>query len=352
MKPLYCFYKNEKLIQSTAYVLENCSDSETVDQFLLRIQKTYPRELKIVQVNFEYNNSVFSEQKKLYAGSKACVFVLKELSEITSLPDGAFEPPKFSSLESAAGFVEKVKQIQQQIANGRVYQVNLTAPLVAKCENSALEIFSHYSKFFTGRYRALLPLAHAELISFSPEMFLEKNSGTLTTRPIKGSLAQSLDFERDLLENKKEEAELSMIVDLLRNDLNRIEENGEAVVTAHRAQMQLGYIQHTFSEVTLKTNKSLPEILACTLPGGSISGCPKTESLKMISEFESFARQAYTGCLGWWEGEDFCLNLTIRSFIKSGNDLYYHAGCGIVYDSDPQREWNEFILKTGSLNVK
>ena len=352
MKPLICFYKNEKLIQSTDYALENCRDSETVFEFLQRMLSAYPAELKIVQVNFEFDNAVFAGQKKLYSSAKACVFVLKEFSEITSLPDTVLTPPPFTALESEEGFVEKVNRIRQYIAQGRVYQVNLTAPLQATCKNSGLEIFSHYTKFFSGRYRALLPLAHAELVCFSPEMFLEKISEQLCTRPIKGSLAHALDFNEHLLENKKEEAELSMIVDLLRNDLNRLEENEKAVVTAHRAQMQLGYIQHTYSEVSVKTRKTLPEILQLTLPGGSISGCPKAESLKMISEFEPYARQAYTGCLGWWEGGDFCLNLTIRSFIKDADNLFYHAGCGIVYDSDPKKEWKEFLLKTGSLNVK
>ncbi len=351
MKSLVCFYRGQ-FLKSEDYILDSCPDSETVTVFLKRIGAAYPQQMKIIQVGFEFENPVFAGQIKLYSASKASVFILNSFELVSALADFTMTPLQFESLESESGFIEKVKLIREEIAAGRVYQVNLTAPLKAKCDNSAFEIFSHYTKFFTGPYRALLPLQQSDVICFSPEMFLEKTDGRLRTRPIKGSLPSSLDFNSHLIENKKEEAELSMIVDLLRNDLNRLEENEEAVVTQHRSAMQLGYIQHTFSEIEIKTEKSLPEILSCTLPGGSISGCPKTESLKIISEYEPYARQAYTGCIGWWQNNDFCLNLSIRTFIKSERDLFYHAGCGIVFDSDPQKEWNEFLLKTGALNVR
>lgn len=159
-------------------------------------------------------------------------------------------------------------------------------------------------------------------------------------------------LKQELINNPKEDAELSMIVDLLRNDLNHVEKESSAQVTAHREVMKLGYIQHTYSEIEIETDKSLPEILRSTMPGGSISGCPKTESLKLIAELETYKRQAYTGTIGWWKDNNFSLNIAIRSFMKYKNQLFYHAGCGIVYDSDSQKEWDEFLLKAGSLNLK
>ena len=180
---------------------------------------------------------------------------------------------------------------------------------------------------------------------------MQKENNLLKTQPIKGSLAQNLNFTQDLLSNEKEEAELSMIVDLLRNDFNRIESHASAQVTKHRAAMELGYIQHTYSEITIETSQRLSPILQCTFPGGSISGCPKIESLKLISEVEQIKRQIYTGTIGWWQNNEFALNLAIRTFIQQQTDLFYHAGCGIVYDSQAENEWNEFILKTGRINA-
>jgi para-aminobenzoate synthetase component 1 len=183
-------------------------------------------------------------------------------------------------------------------------------------------------------------------------LFLKMQNKKLKTQPIKGSLSDEASSITFLLNNPKEEAELSMIVDLLRNDLNRLENKNSAQVNFHRRVMNLGYIQHTFSEIEIESDKTLPEVLLCTMPGGSISGCPKIESLKVISELETYKRQAYTGTIGWWKDNNFCLNITIRSFIKYKKQLIYHSGCGIVYDSDAEKEWNEFLLKAGSLNLK
>lgn len=314
--------------------------------------------MKVVQINFESDHRCFDLQKPLYPAAKAVVFalntyeVINEKELLTQISGSQDVELAFHTLESKSAFIEKVNIIKKEIAAGRLYQANLTAPLEARCTAPAESVFKKYFSVLNGRYQALLPLNDdCSVISFSPELFLRRERSTLTTQPIKGSLNSENNFEAGLIADLKEEAELSMIVDLLRNDLNRIEPDHSAVVTKHRAPMQLGYIQHTYSEIQTETKKSLPEILECTLPGGSISGCPKIESLKMISELEAYKRQIYTGTIGWWKGEEFSLNLAIRTFIKYRDSLYYHAGCGIVFDSDAEKEWAEFILKTGKINA-
>lgn len=360
MKPIICFYQDDQFIYSNNYVLHTCKPEVSISEFLDLIENDFKKELKIVQINFECeNNELFKDKKELYTSDKASVFILNQYEILSSKQLFNKIPStittlihQFKLLEEKESFVAKIEQIKKEIAAGRIYQVNLTAPLVSETNYTAEKIFKNYFDKFSGAYKALLPLPNYDLISFSPELFLKKVQQKLKTQPIKGSLSEAANFENDLLKNNKEEAELSMIVDLLRNDLNRIEENNSAVVNFHRVPLKLGYIQHTYSEIEIETLKSLSQILEATLPGGSISGCPKKESLKVISELETYKRQAYTGTLGWWKDGNFCLNLTIRSFIKSKNQLFYHAGCGIVYDSDPEKEWNEFLLKTGALNVK
>lgn len=361
MKPVVCFYQEDQFIYSTNYVLHTCSHSVSVTDFLQSIEKSYKDELKIIQVNFEFENSeLFSHQKALYESDKASVFVInhyeilsqKELfsriNNTLTLMNHEFKP-----LEQKDSFIAKVNKIKTEISQGRIYQVNLTAPLVSETTYSSEKIFKNYFQKFSGAYKAFLPLKDYEIISFSPELFLKKQNNKLKTQPIKGSLPNEKDFQKGLIDNKKEEAELSMIVDLLRNDLNQVaDEDSSAQVTLHRASMQLGYIQHTYSEIEVTSSKSLSEILQATAPGGSISGCPKIESLKVIAENEIYKRQAYTGCIGWWKDNNFCLNLSIRTFIKSQNQIFYHAGCGIVYDSQAEHEWDEFLLKTGQLNVR
>ena len=176
---------------------------------------------------------------------------------------------------------------------------------------------------------------------------MEKNGSQLRTEPIKGTLATTV---HQLITSEKETAELSMIVDLLRNDLNAVCES-PVVVKKHREVLDLGYTKHTYSEIQGHTKLNFPEILSSTLPGGSISGCPKIESLLAIQELEKSPRGFYTGSLGWWENSDFKLNITIRSFKKQNKKVSYYAGCGIVYDSNPDNEWQEFLNKAGPLKL-
>lgn len=355
MTPLICFYKNDNFILSTEYDRLACPAGQKPTDFFEEVALRSFDEMKIIQIDFEGLELSVHSKKNIYENPIAHVFILKkyeilnEAEMLQRLPVEKIEPKPWSLFESAESFKQKVRLTREAISQGRLYQVNLTTGLRSQTSQSAAALFRAYFHRFNGRYKALLPFQNVEAICFSPELFLEKKQTSLRTCPIKGSISNEQSFEKDLLLNKKEEAELSMIVDLLRNDLNRIEKNESAVVTKHRAPMSLGYIQHTFSEIEIKTDHSLPEILESTFPGGSISGCPKIESLKLISELEPVARQIYTGSIGWWQQNEFTLNLAIRTFVKSQNDLFYQAGCGIVYDSNPDDEWAEFLTKTAKL---
>lgn len=376
MKTLICFGPDGKILQSENYELITCAHHEAVDVFLNRIEKEYAHEMKIVQVGFEgFREETFRQSIPLYPVARAHVFILRQYSlrhnaARTALNTAQSQKMKFTDtpsdlqidfnttaplnwvpLEEESQFKSKVQLIRDFIAKGRLYQVNLTSALQTRTEIPAEELFNLYRPHFLGEYHALLPLPDVDVVCFSPELFLQKNSSTLTTRPIKGSSADTTQAVHEMLASTKENAELSMIVDLLRNDLQQAEPDQSAVVTKHRELMKLGYIQHTYSEVQIKTEKNLATILKATLPGGSISGCPKTESLQVVSETEKYKRQIYTGVIGWWQGSEFALNLAIRTFIKHGHNCYYHAGCGIVYDSDPENEWREFLLKAGKLQV-
>lgn len=360
MNPLICFFEHNLFIYTLDYEVINCPPTLSVQVFLKQIEEKYFEKLKVVQVNFEFDHPErFEHQTALYQCPKAKVYViryyeLKTLSEIKAASltlDMNTEDIHFKPLMSKNDFIAKVQTIQQDICEGRLYQVNLTAPLEGETSENALNLFFKYEEKFQSQYKVLLPGTQLDIISFSPELFIENINETLTTRPIKGSSGSATDFVASLYKNKKEEAELSMIVDLLRNDLNSLGE-AAAEVMAHRAPLQLGYIQHTYSEIKIKNNLPLGEVLGHMMPGGSISGCPKLESLKVIGEVEPYRRQIYTGTLGWWKKNDFKLNLAIRTFIKTGDKIFYHAGCGIVFDSDAELEWSEFLLKTGGLHVK
>ena len=365
MIPVICFYQSEKYIYSTDYLILSCAESSDVTSFLNEIAIKHESNMKVVQVNFDAFNTLDSQkQPPLYLGAKASVFVLKSYSllsireikiknmNLLSQNKDFLSQVNFKMQNSKAEFLQAVNRIRSMIANGRIYQVNMTSALKAEILMPAFQFFLLTYENFKGQYKGFLPCENFNLISFSPELFLEKKDQHLRTQPIKGSVSRLENTETSLLKSEKEEAELSMIVDLLRNDLNSLETQHAARVTNHRQLMDLNYIHHTFSEIEIKTTQSLPQILQTVMPGGSISGCPKIESLIAISELENYQRQAYTGTMGWWLKDDFTLNITIRSFVQSQKNYFYYAGCGIVYDSVPEKEFAELLNKTGNLNVQ
>lgn len=333
MTPLICFYKNDQWLSSEDY--QRISTNQNVFQFLQEIEFKFPTAMKVVQIDFE--------------NTAATVFVLNQYSLKTlnelSCPDSI--ELEFKPVISKNDFIQKIHSIKSDISRGRYYQVNFTSSFKSTTTEDSSVLFKKYLHLFKSRFSAFLPLADFEILCYSPELFLEKNGSTLRTEPIKGTLATTVN---QLMSSEKETAELSMIVDLLRNDLNAVCKP-PVVVTKHREVMDLGYTKHTYSEIQGQTQLKLAEILKSTFPGGSISGCPKIESLLAIQELEKNPRGFYTGSLGWWKDSDFILNIAIRSFKKQDNTMTYSAGCGIVYDSNPESEWQEFLNKAGHLKL-
>ncbi len=368
MKPVICFFESETYFYSKNYFVKACADDQTVTEFLSEIEKSHAANPKIIQIDFDaYKKTNLNSQSPLYPGKKACVYILKDY-EILSLREiqmkhtdllrqkaDFLKTVVFELQTKKNEFIEKVKKIKEWISEGRFYQVNLTSSLKSNLTMDSLQFFLTMQSHFNGNYKCHLPsaatVAHA-VVSFSPELFLEKKGNLLRTAPIKGSVSVNQNTQINLLENQKEDAELSMIVDLLRNDFNSLETKTSAQVTNHRQLMNLNYIHHTYSEIQIATEKTLPFILERVMPGGSISGCPKQESLLAIQELESHQRQAYTGTIGWWSKNEFKLNVTIRTFVQSEENYFYYAGCGIVYDSEPEKEFAELINKAGILNVQ
>lgn len=363
MQPVICFYENKKFIHSTDYQLISCSDEHDALFFLEQIEKDYTDQMKVVKINFAaLETPILNDSRKTYVKTpKAQVFVLNSYELVTQkdlenlYPEKMTSRPAYYPTVRENTFLENVQSIKEDICRGRFYQMNYTAALAAEAPErySLLSGFVHVSDV-GGDYRAYLPIGPEEAIHcLSPELFLKKSGPKVITQPIKGTLLSGRALP-ELQDSRKENAELSMIVDLLRNDLNTLScdnYNDSSRVNFHRQIMDLKYTAHTYSEVEINTSKKFSEIIAKTFPGGSISGCPKKESLKKIAEIENYHRDFYTGSIGWWKNDDFCLNIAIRSSYQKKHQLYYFTGCGIVFDSEPRREWHEFLTKCSFLNL-
>lgn len=363
MQPVICFYEDQKFVHSLDYQLISCADDSNTLFFLEQIEKKYPEQMKIVKINFAaFEEPVLNDTRKHYAKTpKAQVFILNNYELVSQkdlenlYPEKITSRPAYYPTVRENVFMENVQSIKEDICAGRFYQMNYTAALEAEApeRHSLLSAFIHIPNV-GGNYRAFLPLGPEECINcLSPELFLQKKGEHLVTQPIKGTLLAGRTVS-ELQNSSKENAELSMIVDLLRNDLNTLscdKYNDSSRVNFHRKIMDLHYTAHTYSEIEINTSKKFSEIIANTFPGGSISGCPKQESLKKIAEVENYHRDFYTGSIGWWKGDDFCLNIAIRTSYQKQRKLYYFTGCGIVFDSEPRKEWHEFLTKCSFLNL-
>jgi anthranilate/para-aminobenzoate synthase component I len=198
--------------------------------------------------------------------------------------------------------------------------------------------------------------ANESVVSNSPELFLDVCLGSrrVSSAPIKGTVPRlsggpDEDARAALLGSEKDAAEHLMIVDLIRNDLGRVCEAGSVRVPEFRTVRSFRHLHHLESTVAgrLRREVRLSEVLRATLPGGSITGAPKRAALGFIRRLEPVARGPYTGAAGYVRGDGTAVfNVAIRTAHVSRGGVAYHAGGGVVWDSDPRREWEETETKS------
>lgn len=251
-------------------------------------------------------------------------------------------------------YMAKIAAIQEAIYAGDVYQVNLSQEFIFEGKQNPFLLFMQMLKRNPTPFSAYLHTPSFSIVSMSPERFLQKKGMQLETRPIKGTMARGRNTDEDLylkeqlLHSSKEQAELLMITDLMRNDLGKISQRG-SVVTCEigRCEMYTN-VFHLLSIIqsqALSTLSPLELIRAC-FPAGSITGCPKLKAMEMISQLEQRPRGIYTGSIGYMTGKgDFDLNVAIRTLVCTNQQLSLQLGGGIVIDSIPDQEYQETLIK-------
>jgi para-aminobenzoate synthetase component 1 len=245
----------------------------------------------------------------------------------------------------------------EHIAEGDIYQVNLARRFSAPFEGEPLALF------LAMREASPVPLGfyadtgdHA-VLARTMERFLSWDGpeGGLSTRPIKGTIAREGDDATEasrLRSDEKERAEHSMIVDLMRNDLGRVAAVGTVVVEEPLVVEPYAGLSHLVSTVRCTTapGVDLADIFAATFPPGSITGTPKIRAMQIIEALEDEPREVYTGAVGMIDrsgGARFAVAIRTAQVRagRSGNEVVYHAGGGLVEASDPGREVAETELK-------
>lgn len=271
------------------------------------------------------------------------------------------EPLKFNCLsnfvksEHKDNYMSNVNRILDYINAGDCYQINYAQHFSAPYSGSSYKAFKAISEAITAPYAGYVNTGFGELLSFSPEQFIQADPhGNVRTRPIKGTAKRGnseqddATIAADLLASEKNRAENLMIVDLLRHDLGKCCELGSIKVDELFKLESFTNVHHLVSTISgkLKPSSSPLSALLASFPGGSITGAPKIRAMEIINELESRARSAYCGSMFYQKPDgSFDSNIMIRTLVASDNTLHCWGGGGIVADSTPEQEHQETLDK-------
>jgi len=277
-------------------------------------------------------------------------------------PADSHRPAGFREMIDRDHFCRMVRRAQEYIAAGDIYQVNLAQRYRAEwtVDDDAAS-FAYYCRLRDASpapFASFMSLDDRQVMSSSPELFLELSGSLARTRPIKGTRPRFRDATQDeksaydLITSPKEISELIMITDLERNDLGRICEFGSVRASELLKLERHEHVFHLVSTVEgqLRSDVDHLDAIRACFPGGSITGAPKKRAREIIDELESEPRGLYTGAIGviGFDGETR-LSIAIRTAIAEAGELHFHVGAGIVADSDPALEYEETLHKARGL---
>ena len=267
----------------------------------------------------------------------------------------------FVSNCSRGEFTEMVRRAQEEIIAGEIFQIVLSQRWEAPFPTTrSLVLYEALRKLNPSPYMFLLQSAECTLVGTSPEMLVRVLGSTVSTRPIAGTRARAATSEGDaLLEDElrndpKENAEHLMLVDLGRNDVGRVSKQGSVEVTEFAEVERYSHVMHLVSNVTgtLRDDVTSIDAFLAAFPAGTVSGAPKIRAMELIDEIENTRRGLYAGAVAYFDfGGNLDSCITIRTVVLVNDRALVQAGAGIVYDSDPEKEYVETENKAAALKL-
>ncbi|ADC89087.1 Chorismate binding-like protein [Thermocrinis albus DSM 14484] len=238
-------------------------------------------------------------------------------------------------------YIKKVRRIKNLIEEGTLYQINLSVRFDMSLEGSRLGMFLQYYMRQEVPFAFFLDIGELFVVSGSMELFLKRRGEYLWSSPIKGTAGSPY----QLLKSEKDKAENLMITDMVRNDMSMVAQPGSVEVEELFAVREYATLCQMHSTVRATTHRDSREVLLALFPPASVTGAPKRKAVEIIDQLEPHARDYYCGAAGVWDGQDMTLSVLIRTAFGMRNQVHYFAGSGIVYDSDPEGEWEETLSK-------
>lgn len=251
-------------------------------------------------------------------------------------------------------YKQAVDRMIRYIIEGDIYITNMTQQLTVKSDKVPLDVFYDLRENNPSPFGGYFDYGDFQIVCASPERFLKMQKGHVNTRPIKGTRKRGETPEEDMfmrteLENsEKDKSELLMIVDLERNDLNRVCRPGSVKVTELFSVEEYATVFHLVSDIEgdLEESKNVMDLLEAAFPGGSITGAPKYRAMEIIDELENNKRNLYTGSIGYLTLDGGCdFNIVIRTALYKDGKYYLGVGGGITAESDLEFEYEETLQK-------
>src|SRR3989338_5712186 len=280
------------------------------------------------------------------------------LSRAPASAASARAPEELQASITKKAYSNSFEIVKQHILAGDIYQMNLAHRMEGSTAKPPRELWSAMWKNNHADFSAYLEADGYEILSASPERFISVSvNREINTFPIKGTRprganpAEDEKLKNELYGSEKETAELTMITDLLRNDIGKVCEFGTVRVVSNRIVRAFASVWHAYSHITGVCAKGIRAIdaLISMFPGGSVTGCPKKRAMEIIDELEPTARGVYAGSIGYIDPDDSAdFNIAIRTIIKKGERVYLQVGGGIVYDSVEGDEYKETLDKAKS----
>jgi len=275
-----------------------------------------------------------------------------------TLIPAALDEADFVSGFTHEGYLEAVQTAKAHIAAGDAFQIVLSQRMSVPFHARPVDVYRALRAINPSPYLFFLDVGATQVVGSSPEILVRLQDGVVTVRPIAGTRPRGQTpeedqaLERELLADPKERAEHVMLIDLGRNDVGRVSAAGSVEVGGQFMIERYSHVMHIVSEVTghLKPGLSYMDVLRATFPAGTLSGAPKVRALEIIRELEPVKRNVYAGAIGYigWHG-DADAAIAIRTAVIQDGRLYVQAGGGLVYDSDPEKEWQETMNKGRAL---
>ncbi|MCE3254838.1 MAG: hypothetical protein K0R25_332 [Rickettsiaceae bacterium] len=311
-------------------------------------------------INFGLMLEFDHDKKCINIIKNSCDSDLEKIQKIISIK--AKTGPKIIESASIAGsnfskkqYLEKVKITQNHIADGDIYQANLTRKFFGKLKvKNKFEIFLKLTEASPANYSSFLKFEKYQIISSSPELFLKiDGKNNVLSSPIKGTAPKlknkKLDQKSkyDLQNSQKEQAENLMIVDLVRNDFSRYCKPGSVQVKNLFKISSYKTLHHLSSDIcgVKKPDVSNLSVIKSCFPAGSMTGAPKIKAMEICSELEKQARGIYSGAIGFVGKKECELSVVIRTLVVEDDKFEFQVGGAITFDSDPEKEWQESLNK-------